>query len=119
MAWFARQPDIGAFRTEIIAVLGAGPFPPYDPRGLVLPMFWAITLLEAVAGLLCSLGTLGVLCGLGSGVALWGLLFALISLLCLFFGQRMAKDYGGAVVIASYMGVALLGLLFFGLKSTP
>ena len=101
-----------------MAYLG-GHFAATPLRGLVLPLFWILTLLEAAAGLLCSLGTLGVLFGLGTGVALWGLILALISLLCLFFGQRLAKDYGGAVVIASYLAVALIGLLLFGLKSTP
>jgi hypothetical protein len=88
-------------------------------RGLVQPMFWAITILEAVAGVLCSLGALCLLVGCGTGLALWGLIFALVALLCLFFGQRLAKDYGGAVVIASYYAVAVLGLILLGVKSTP
>jgi len=88
-------------------------------RDLVRPMFWAIMLLEAVAGVLCGLGTLCLLVGWGSGLALWGLVFAIIALLCLFFGQRLAKDYGGAVVIASYYAVAILGLILLGMKSAP
>jgi hypothetical protein len=82
-------------------------------------MFWAITVLEAAAGVLCGLGALCLLVGLGSGLALWGLVVSIISLLCLFFGQRLAKDYGGAVVIASYYAVAILGLILLGVKSTP
>ena len=88
-------------------------------RGLVQPMFWAITVLEAVAGMLCGLGAICLLLGWGSGLALWGLIFSIIALLCLFFGQRLAKDYGGAVVIASYYAVAILGLILLGMKSTP
>ena len=88
-------------------------------RGLVQPMFLAITILEAVAGVLCGLGTLCLLVGCGTGLALWGLILSLIALLCLFFGQRLAKDYGGAVVIASYYAVAVLGLILLGVKSTP
>ena len=88
-------------------------------RGLVQPMFWALTILEAAAGVLCGLGALCLLVGLGAGVALWGLVVSIISLLCLFFGQRLAKDYGGAVVIASYYAVAILGLILLGMKSTP
>ena len=88
-------------------------------RGLVQPMFWAITILEAAAGVLCGLGALCLLVGLGTGLALWGLVVSIISLLCLFFGQRLAKDYGGAVVIASYYAVAILGLILLGMKSTP
>ena len=88
-------------------------------RGLVQPMFWAITVLEAGAGVLCGLGAICLLLGWGSGLALWGLICSIIALLCLFFGQRLAKDYGGAVVIASYYAVAILGLILLGMKSTP
>jgi hypothetical protein len=86
-------------------------------RTTVNPMFWAITVLESLAGVLCGLGALQVLFGLGTIVALIGLVFVIISLLCLFFGQRLAKDYGGAVVLASYFAVALLGLILVGIKA--
>jgi hypothetical protein len=85
-------------------------------RSTVVPMFWAITVLESLAGVLCGLGTLQTLFGLGTGLGLIGLVLAIISLLCLFFGQRLAKDYGGAVVLASYFAVALLGLILVGIK---
>ena len=88
-------------------------------RDLVQALFWAITILEAIAGVLCGLGVLCLLVGYGAGLALWGLIFSLIALLCLFFGQRLAKDYGGAMVITSYYAVAILGLLLLGMKSTP
>jgi hypothetical protein len=88
-------------------------------RGLVQPLFWAITILEAIAGVLCGLGALCLLVGCGTGLALWGLLFALIALLCLFFGQRLAKDYGGAMVLTSYYAVAILGLILLGMKNIP
>jgi hypothetical protein len=80
-------------------------------------MFWGITVLESVAGVLCGLGALQILLGLGTGLALVGLVFSILSLLCLFFGQRLAKDYGGAVVLASYFAVALLGLILVGVKT--
>jgi len=48
-----------------------------------------------------------------------GVIFLLIALLCLFFSQRLAKDYGGTVVIASSYAVAILGLILLGVKSTP
>jgi hypothetical protein len=88
-------------------------------RDLVRPLFWAITVLEAVAGVLCGLGAIGLLVHWGTRLALWGLVVAIIALLCLFFGQRLAKDYGGAVVIASYYAVAVLGLILLGMPSTP
>jgi hypothetical protein len=83
-------------------------------RGLVPLMFWTITVLESIAGVLCGLGALQVLFTAGTALALWGLVFAILSLLALFLGQRVAKDYGGAVVLASYYAVALLGLMLLG-----
>jgi hypothetical protein len=83
-------------------------------RGLVLPMFWGITVLESVAGVLAAIGTVQILIGAGTAMALWGIMLSILSLLCLFFGQRLAKDYAGAVVLASYFAVALLGLMLLG-----
>jgi hypothetical protein len=95
----------------------SGHFASSPLRGLVPQMFLGITVLESVAGVLCGLGTLQILVGLGTGLALAGLVFSILSLLCLFFGQRLAKDYGGAVVLASYFAVALLGLILLGMKT--
>ena len=77
--------------------------------GMVPVMFWTITLLESLAGVLSGLGALMILLGMGTGMAVWGLIFSTVSLLCLFLGQRLAKDYAGAAVIAAYFAVALLG----------
>ena len=87
-------------------------------RNLVPGMFWTITALEAAAGVLCGLGALQTLLGAGTSLGLLGLILATLSLLSLFFGQRLAKDYPGAAVLAGYYAVALLGLLLFGLKAT-
>ena len=81
--------------------------------GTVTPMFWAITVIESAAGVLCAIGAVQVLFGLGGELAIWGVSVATVALLGLFFGQRMAQDYAGAVVIASYFAVALLGLVLF------
>ena len=37
-------------------------------------------------------------------------IFVLMTLICLFFGQRIAQDYAGAVNLAIYFFIALLGL---------
>ena len=78
---------------------------------LTSPMFWAIAVLETIAGILAAIGALIVLFGGGTALALWGLIFSTISLLCLLFGNRVAKEYGGAVVITNYFVVALLGFM--------
>jgi putative oxidoreductase len=84
------------------------------PPDMVRSMFSVLTALEATAGVLCGLGVLFLsfrkpgmnLASLGVGVA--G-----VALLSLMFGQRFAKDYAGAAVVASYFAVALLGLALF------
>ena len=83
-------------------------------RSLVAPMFWGITVLESVAGVIAAIGAVQILIGAGVVLALWGMVFSMIALLCLFFGQRLAKDYAGSVVLASYFAVALLGLMLVG-----
>ena len=77
--------------------------------GLVPLMFWTITVLESLAGVVSGLGAVMILFCMGTGVAMWGVALSTVSLLCLFFGQRLAKDYAGAAVITSYFAVALLG----------
>lgn len=84
------------------------------PVEFVPVIFWMITFLESTAGLLCAFGVLlrdFVHAGMGassSGVAAAG-----FALLCLMTGQRLARDYAGAAVIAAYFAVALVGLSLF------
>ncbi len=86
---------------------------PFGPEA-VRRLFWSITVVEAVAGGLCTLGLLlRDFRDKGFGVAACGLLLAGIALLCLLLGQRMAKDYAGAAVIAAYFAVLLIGLALF------
>ena len=85
-----------------------------SPLGNLVPLtFWVITALETVAGLCCAAGFILLLVGAGGSLALAGIELSLLSLLCLFFGQRLAKDYPGAAVLAAYVVVAVLGLLLF------
>lgn len=75
--------------------------------GIMTPV---LTVLELTAGILCTIGTIS----LYSGNKFWafnGLVVAAVSLLSLFFGQRVAKDYAGALSIAVYFGMNVLGLL--------
>jgi hypothetical protein len=89
-----------------------------SPLHSVVPlMFWTLTVLESIAGVLSGVGALLILFGLGTSLALVGLVFAILALLCLFFGQRLAKEYGGAVVLANYFAVALLGLILLGFQA--
>ena len=80
-------------------------------QSLTGPLFWGLTLLELGAGIFCGLGILF------DTFAVWGIQLATLALLALIFGQRMAKDYAGAAVVATYMAVALVGNLIVALSS--
>jgi DoxX len=75
--------------------------------GLMLPM---ITVLEVAAGFMSAVGVLGLYSG-NEIWAFWGLILSALSLICLFFGQRMAKDYAGAGGLMPYFVACLIGLL--------
>jgi hypothetical protein len=81
---------------------------------MVRRMFWVLTALEAAAGVLCGLGVFFFsFLHQGLNLASLGVGAAGLALLGLMVGQRFAKDYAGAAVVAAYFAVALLGLSFF------
>jgi hypothetical protein len=81
---------------------------------LVTPMFKLLTAIEATAGGLCALGLLTFsFRAPGFGIASSGVAMSGVALLCLLLGQRLAKDYAGAAVIAAYFAVAVVGLSLF------
>lgn len=75
--------------------------------GLMTPL---LTVLELGAGFFSAIGVVMLFLD-NETWAFWGLILSAISFLCLFLGQRMAKDYAGAVSIATYFIVNLIGLL--------
>jgi hypothetical protein len=84
------------------------------PPAMVTRMFWILTALEATAGILCGLGLVFFsFTRAGLNLASLGLTVASLALLALITGQRFAKDYAGAAVVAAYFAVALVGLIFF------
>jgi putative oxidoreductase len=86
------------------------PFPP-DAVPLLLT---ALAALEGLAGTLCALGVLsGSFSRPGLGLAATGVAMSGLALVALLFGQRLAKDYAGAAVVAAYFAVALVGLSLF------
>lgn len=74
---------------------------------LLLP---AITLLELSAGLLSLAGIAVFLLQGQKDIGYWGQVLAATSLLSLFFGQRVAKDYAGAASLAAYFLVGVVGV---------
>ncbi|MGH7787107.1 MAG: DoxX family protein [Candidatus Binatia bacterium] len=80
----------------------------------VTRLFWLLALMELLAGVLCALGLLFFSFRReGMNLASAGIGMGGLALLSLMVGQRLAKDYAGAAVIAAYFAVALLGLQLF------
>lgn len=82
--------------------------------GQVPLLLTIITFIELAAGAVCALAVVVTdFSRAGWSVAAVGLLLSAAALLALFFGQRMAKDYAGAAVLAAYFIVAVVGLALF------
>lgn len=74
-----------------------------------------ITVLEVAAGLFSLAGVGAMLLFRHEQVAIIGLLLGAKSILLLFFGQRIAKDYGGAAAITPYFIFFIGALVLFAL----
>lgn len=72
-----------------------------------------ITVAELAAGFLSGIGVIYYIISGDKSLACIGMLIANISLLILFFGQRVAKDYPGAATLVSYFLAAAAGLYFY------
>lgn len=72
-------------------------------KNMVPVLLGTITIVETVAGILCSIGIVKLLTGNSRTLALYGAVTSCIALLMLLFGQRMAKDYAGAQTIVIYL----------------
>jgi len=80
-----------------------------------VPLFLTLlTLLELATGILAVAGLADLAFGLGWMMGRYALWLACFTLLCLFAGQRLAKDYAGAASLAAYFAVALVGVLAAG-----
>src|ERR1700730_3609794 len=78
--------------------------------GIVPLMVAAITILEIAAGVLSAVGCALIILHRGPTLAFYGAAIAALSIIALFFGQRMAKDYAGAATLVPYFLLALSAL---------
>jgi hypothetical protein len=78
--------------------------------GAVPLMVFAITILEIAAGGLSAIGCVLIVFSHNSTIAFYGALVSAFSILALFFGQRMAKEYAGAAVLIPYFLLALVAI---------
>ncbi len=75
--------------------------------GVLMPL---ITLLEVAAGALCAVGLILLLLNGGTQWGLLGCQLSALSILSLFFGQRIAQDYAGAANLTTYFLISMAGI---------
>lgn len=72
-------------------------------------MLSVLTVLELAAGAF-SLAGIAFLFLDNLSIGLYGLILSATSLVALFFGQRLAKDYPGAQSLVAYFILSILGM---------
>ena len=82
--------------------------------GMVPMLLLVLTLLEIAAGALAAIGGVIIAIGGATTLAFYGAVLSGATLIALFFGQRMAKDYPGAASLIPYFLVALAGIYLLG-----
>jgi hypothetical protein len=78
--------------------------------GMVPALVTIITILELAAGVLTAVGCMLILFRRDSTVAFYGAIVAAVSIVGLFFGQRVAKDYPGAATLVPYFILSLAAI---------
>ncbi len=81
------------------------PLAPFS--ALLMPL---ITLLEVAAGAVSAVGIVVLLVYQDPNIGLLGAQLSAVSILSLFFGQRMAQDYEGAATLTTYFLICLVAL---------
>jgi uncharacterized membrane protein YphA (DoxX/SURF4 family) len=96
-------------KAYIAAYLAKTPLRRVDTLALL-----SITLLEVLTGVLSAAGAASVLLTGEPGVAFIGACLATLTLLCLFLGQRLARDYAAAAGLVPYFLAAIAAVLLEG-----
>lgn len=86
-----------------------------SPLAKMVPaMVGLITVFELGAGGFSAVGSVLIFLGHGSTCAFYGAVWSAVSILALFFGQRLAKDYAGAAVLVPYFLLTLVAIYLLG-----
>ena len=83
--------------------------------GMVPAMVTIITIMELAAGVASAVGCVLILVWHDSRLASHGAVIAALSIVALFFGQRMAKDYAGAATLVPYFLLTLAAIYLLAL----
>ena len=82
-----------------------------SPLARMVPLLLTtITILEVAAGALSATGVVQIVAMGTMTLAFWGAALSGLSIVCLFFGQRLAKDYAGAAGLVPYFLVTLAAI---------
>ncbi len=81
--------------------------------GTVPLLVTVITVLEIAAGALSAIGCAIIILTRDPAIAFYGAVISALSILGLFFGQRMAKDYAGAAILVPYFLLTLVAIYLF------
>lgn len=88
-------------------------------KGMVPLLLGLITILECLTGITCAFAIVVLVTGGGLEIPTAAVGLAGLTLVMLFTGQRIAKDYVGAATLATYFVVAVAGLLAMGYSPAP
>src|ERR1043166_1978453 len=88
----------------------SGHFAKSPLAGVVPLLVTVITVLENAAGALSPIGCALIILTRNPAIAFYGAVFSALSILALFFGQRLAKDYAGAAILVPYFLLALAAI---------
>lgn len=75
--------------------------------GILMPV---ITILEVAAGICCCIGIVQLIFNGSTRIGLIGAQLSALSLLALFFGQRMAQEYDGAAALVGYFLISMASI---------
>ncbi|MHA7059215.1 DoxX family protein [Aquimarina sp. M1] len=79
--------------------------------GNIVPLLLGtILIIEIITAIFCIMGIYHLIADNHTGFAVGAMFSACVTLLMLLFGQRVAKDYQGALTITCYFIVAIFGL---------
>ena len=84
-------------------------------KNLVPLLLMVITLTELLGGFLCTVGIIDFFINGTKELILYGLIINSLTLIALFLGQRIAKDYEGASVLVGYFIITIIGILSFSI----
>ena len=86
-----------------------------SPLARMVPLlFTVLMIVEVSAGLLSAIGFLLLIISREAVVAFYGAIVSALAVLCLFFGQRMAKEYAGAAILVPYFLLTLIAIYLLG-----